>query len=411
MNNHTLRAHLLIQQANFPLAEKEAREALGIDPNDAQAYGFLAICLNQQNKNEEALNCAREARRLDPDNPVNYYLVGAVHYSLGNRKRSRENLERSLELDPDSVETLGMMSALEFRESRFSQALEYAESGLRIESDDPLCNNIRSQALIKMGRKEEAGWSVESNLQLNPDDPYVHATAGWNHLERGNRAQAEEHFLESLRLAPGNESARSGLINSIKARNFIFQQFLNYQFALSRMSEGKRWAIIIGIFILFRVVVRAADGIAVLALVATYVGFTLFTWCAGEFFNLLLFFHPLGRHALTVKEKLSTIGLIGILLSALAFVIMAFVFGKVILGVFGFALILLIYPYSAAIRAEMKRTKVILYPIFAVMCCLVVGGFLLELLHEEAGAGILYIGMLGSGLSTWIANAVLQREA
>ena len=57
------RAHLLIEQGRYDLAEKELKNALGEDINNSDAHALLALCYVRQKRMEEALEEAKGSKQ------------------------------------------------------------------------------------------------------------------------------------------------------------------------------------------------------------------------------------------------------------------------------------------------------------------------------------------------------------
>ena len=78
MNVRLQRAHLLLQQGRYALAEREALGALAEDPDDAEGHAVLALILACQEKLKEASAEAEQAIALQPDEPFCHYVMGVV---------------------------------------------------------------------------------------------------------------------------------------------------------------------------------------------------------------------------------------------------------------------------------------------------------------------------------------------
>src|SRR5690606_32575690 len=116
------------------------------------------------------------------------------------------------------------------------------------------------------------------------------------------------HFRESLRLDPTNDWAKAGLVEGLKASNFIYAWMLRYFLWMQGLSPGARWGIILGGYFGSRMLNGLAKANPALApwvfpILLLYIVFAVMTWLAAPIFNLLLFLHPLGRHALGTDQK------------------------------------------------------------------------------------------------------------
>jgi tetratricopeptide (TPR) repeat protein len=185
--------------------------------------------------------------------------------------------------------------------------LEAANRGLEIDPEHQLCTNMRAQALVKLGDREGAAATMGEALARRPDDAFTHSNQGWAMLHAGQPYKALEHFREALRLDPELEWARAGIVEAMKARNFIYRWMLAWFLWMSRLQPGVRWGLVIGAFFGMRFVGRIARNSPELApylwpLLYAYFGFVLITWLAPSFFNLLLRLDRFGRYALSTDQ-------------------------------------------------------------------------------------------------------------
>src|SRR5439155_8849364 len=115
---------------------------------------------------------------------------------------------------------------------------------------------------------------------------------------------ALDHFREALRLEPGLEWARAGIVEALQARNFVYRWLLAWFLWMSRLTPQVQWGLVIGAFLGQRFIRQLADNNRDLApflwpLLYAYFGFVLLTWLAPSFFNLLLRLDRFGRYALS----------------------------------------------------------------------------------------------------------------
>ena len=139
--------------------------------------------------------------------------------------------------------------------------------------------------------------------KLVKQDPHTHASAGWAALQRGERRAAEVHFREALRLSPGFESAREGLLTSFRSRSPLYRAYLRYCFAMQRIGRGRQLAVIIGAYIAMRLGSYIKGGVGS-AVCVIYFLFVLWVWVAKAAGNFLLLFDSFARHALRRKRPL-----------------------------------------------------------------------------------------------------------
>jgi len=318
MNLPLRRASLLIQHSRYAEAATELRGALAAAPQDADAHALLAVCLAQQEDRDGALVEARAAVGLAPDNAFAHFVLAQVHLVRSETKEAVPAIEEAIRLDPRDPDFRAVLGRARISESRWADALRAAEEGLAVDAEHVECANLRAHALNKLGRREEAGRAIEETLRREPENASTHAHRGWQLLEQGRSADALASFREALRIDPSLDWARAGIVEALKARHRIYRWLLAYFFWMSRLSARARWGILVGGYVLYRVLGAAAGAYPAVApflwlLVGVYIGFVVLTWVGDAVFDLLLRLHPFGRLALS-RAQVKASNVIGALL-------------------------------------------------------------------------------------------------
>lgn len=316
--DHLQRAMLLIQQGRSEEARDALLQVLAEDPEHDYAHALMAISLLGMDEDSEALASVRKAIGLSPD--VSYY-HSIMALILVHNKKSKEALvsaQEGVKLDPDSAYAYGVEAKIYFQLSRWKEANESAERGLAIDSEDVELTNIRSMALTKLGLRDEASAAIDTALRNQPDNSRTHANKGWNLLHDGQYKEAMESFREALRLDPNNEWARQGIIESIKADTVIYRPILKTFLWLTTLPPNTLFFLVIGFFVLGRFLgplesnnPEYAGAIGIFRIM--YIGIIYLSWTANTMFNLVLFAHPIGKHALSRVQKQAS-AIVGVLL-------------------------------------------------------------------------------------------------
>lgn len=308
MPAHEQRALMLIQQQRFDLAQRELRQAVVEDPLAARPHALLALCLRHEEKFTEATQEAQQAIFLDPEAGFGHYALSIVLEARNRSAEAKTAIEEAIRLDPDQPDYFGQLALVEFQLRDWNASLTAAENGLKADPEHVFCTNLRVQALTKLGRRTDADAAVESVLRREPDNAYTHANRGWTLLEQRNPAKAMEHFREALRLEPNLDWARAGIVEALKARNFVYRWLLGYFFWMSRLSRRAQWGVIIGLWFTVQAANYLGDNYPQLQwftqpLLIAYIVFFLLTWLARPLFNTLLRFSRFGRMVLTREDR------------------------------------------------------------------------------------------------------------
>jgi tetratricopeptide (TPR) repeat protein len=311
MSAHVERGRLLMQQGRLDQAVQEFGSALIEDPANATAHGCLALCLSDLGRYDEAERAAVEAVRHGPDRDIGHYALGAIALERDRLDEAHRAASEALRIGPTDAFNFGLMARVHIAGERWEDARKASEAGLRCDPAHVQCLNLHSLALQQLGRPAEARAVIESALARDPENAATQATAGWAALKAGDAARALQHFKEALRIDPKLDHARSGVVESIKAKNALYAIMLRYLFWMGRLSKTAQWAVVIGGMIGFRMlrqVARTNPSIAawIWPVLVIFVAFVFFTLTSQSLSNLLLRLHPFGRLALTREEVVAT---------------------------------------------------------------------------------------------------------
>ena len=324
MTNFLARAQALISQHRFDMAEKELRLLVADQPELGYAHSLLALCLTGLERRRDAERAAARGVELEPSEAFSHYAMAIVHLDADRPPEAEASIRQSIELEPEDADYRGTLAKVHLARGEWSQALAAAEEGLRLEAEHEFCTNAKAISLTKLGRASEAATEIETALRLDPEDSMAHASKGWLLLHGGRGGEGIVHFREALRLDPTDEYARQGLVEALKARSRLYGWILAGFLWLTRFSRKTQVYILIGAFVLYRVLRSFAKSNPefapfVLPLLILYNLIWLTSWFARPFFNLLLRLDREGRLALNEHQtrEANVFGLLvaGILLS------------------------------------------------------------------------------------------------
>ncbi len=357
MSAHFERAEILLQTGRPADAEKEIRTGLATTPQQPQLLHLLCRALVDQQKLKEAAVVADTLIGVAAGWPSAHLMRGAIAYEGGRHPQARADATEALRLAPNTVDPHRLLGWVAFAEGRWAEALQEAEAGLAVDPEETSCGNLRALALTRLGRKVDSRHATDSALRRDPTNAFTHATAGWIKLERGEKTAALDHFYEALRLDPTNERARAGLVEALKARNFLYRLLLTYSFWLTRLTPRSRWAVMLGGYFGYRLLLSFFETTPALQpyaglVISLWISFVVFSWTGYDLFNLILLFNRGGRHALAARQKYGALALAGCLMAAAAWLVWAY-WVRSNAALLAIAILLFAFPLTRVFR---KRT-------------------------------------------------------
>jgi superkiller protein 3 len=247
-SHHRARARAALEIGRHALAEREARAALALVPQDLDALLYLARALLGQERLRDALPIAREAVAVAPADGYPRYLLGytlqllgekaeavaalgdavaaspyaprfharlaIVRLDVGDRAGALESIETALALDPDddpvlldeAARVLGQLAQTE-------RAEVLARRALVLRPDCATSHWRLAWVLGLRGRSLEACAAARAAIAIDPNDWVAWDQLGFSAFEAGRLDEAEQALREALRLRPGLSSAVRNLVN------------------------------------------------------------------------------------------------------------------------------------------------------------------------------------------------------
>lgn len=182
------------------------RQALAIDPNDAQAWAALSFALVTAADMgaspvgegiDEALNAAQRALNLAPE-LVDGHVAMSNYQSLcvWDWQGAMRSVLCALRLAPNDAAALMQAAAICFVLGRMEEALGYAERATVHDPLNALCFRTLNRCLTGLERWTDAETAIRRALELSPAAPVLHATLAQN---LHNQARHDEAFAEAHR--------------------------------------------------------------------------------------------------------------------------------------------------------------------------------------------------------------------
>ncbi len=356
------RVELLLGQNRYAEARGMLMQGLAEEPEHPVLNAFLGYCLRLENKPKEALAPARSAVAMAPEWPFVHYVLALIYDGLDKPKEGLKALDEALRLDPENAGCFGLKAALLMKMDKLPACIEAAELGLRIDPEHTQCRGILTAAKNQLGRHEDVEHLVEESLRRDPEDALAFANKGWSCLRQREPKEAIRYFKEALRLEPDMEWARRGVLEALKARSFLYRGLLAYFFKMGTLPPRLQFAVVFGLFVMYRVAIGIGRSNPALqpyvgVLIIGYIGFFYSTWVGSQLANCTLFFHPLGRLAMTRTEKRQALLLGSVVAAGVAGLVAGRLIPFPLFEVVGLVLIMVTLPLAGTQRAKTDKAR------------------------------------------------------
>jgi len=189
----------------YDMAIEEGKQAISLDPNDADGYAYLGMNFTNMGRAEEANIWLKKAIRLNP-HPPHWYLLnlGASYRMMGQYEEAIANYKKVLERDPNHPTANAFCSVALSWKGRHEEAIASIKKAIDV---GPAVWHFTCLAEYyrRLGRYEEAIAACKRVFDHNPIDrhvlrAYVTLTAAYSALGREDDARGAA--TEILRINP-----------------------------------------------------------------------------------------------------------------------------------------------------------------------------------------------------------------
>ncbi len=363
----SFRAKQLYDFERYEESLKEYAKAASEDPDDAHVVSMMALCELALGRNKQAIETANRAVSMSPEDASHHYSLALVYAGARDVKKAHKAIDRAIELDAQDAQYLAAKAAICAQGGDWRGAKTWSSNALQQDPDNELAQDYYAEALAYTGSRDEAMEVGAKALYDNPDSADAHTTNGFIYLRQGKHRDAAQHFREALRLEPNNERAVDGMKIALKATFPPYRWFVQAQLWLAGQGVAVRYAVIIAIIGIPRVLRNFASDSGTLApyfyiLAAPFTLFVWFTWFGDSLLNVLLKFHPLGKYLLKRHEHVESLFFIGLLSFAIAGLLLTSVIKTYGIDIAILCLLgLLLVGFSTNIVSNMKLRAVLVW--------------------------------------------------
>ena len=162
IDNMLVEAHIALAMAsgfyerNWPLADKEFKRAIEINPNNAYAHYSYSLDLTGLGRFDEADRHIQHALALDPLSPIINTMVAVLFFYKHQYEKAIEAFERVLELHPTFGITHMHLGRALCMKKMYREAVSAAQKGVEFTGGAPLAKCIYGWVLAMSGEKEKA---------------------------------------------------------------------------------------------------------------------------------------------------------------------------------------------------------------------------------------------------------------
>jgi tetratricopeptide (TPR) repeat protein len=207
----TYRASLLLTVGRVDEAGGDIERALGLDPENSDAFALRSIIAVAQNEKEGALNLAKEAVETDPDSATARIALSYAQQANFNLEGALSSLKDAVRLGPENALAWARLAELWMSFGELDEALEAAKKAVALNPDLPRTQTVLGYAYLTQGKTIEARGAFEKAIELDSAEPLSRLGLGLSKIREGNLDEGRREIEIAVSLDPDNSIIRSYL--------------------------------------------------------------------------------------------------------------------------------------------------------------------------------------------------------
>ena len=213
------------------------REVLTADPDNAAAYGNLAIIAAQQGDLAGAERLMRQEIELRPNTPAGYHNLGSVLQQQGRLADAIAAHRHAIKLKPDYAEAFLALGNGLRQQGHFEEAMGFYRSAVAARRDYPEAHNNIGVLLQMQGRLEQAAAAYHEAVRLRPGYAEAQFNLGTVLHQQHQLEAAEAAYRRVIALAPGIAAGHNNLGTVLKDQGRLDRALAAFDQAIALQAD------------------------------------------------------------------------------------------------------------------------------------------------------------------------------
>ncbi|HUX62991.1 tetratricopeptide repeat protein [Sulfuricella sp.] len=234
---HKKQGNEFLAQGQMEEAAECYRQAVAINPDDAEGFLNLGFVLKEQKHFGDAERYLKRAILINPKMEDAYYLLGAVLQEQGNLSGAIENFSKTIELKADFEMAYGDLFYALLQNGQNERAEDIIKKGIALNSDISEFHYYLGTLYVNERKLDQASDCFLKTLSLQSDHVEAHCNLGLVLQAQGRLDEAVEHYRHALTLQPDYAELHNNLGSAFQAQNRLDEAAENYHHALTLKPE------------------------------------------------------------------------------------------------------------------------------------------------------------------------------
>jgi len=209
--NHSSLAYIFYLLDDGPNAIAEARTALSMDPQNAEAYQFLGLALYSNGQYAAAVHAFAESLVRDADNPDTHYDLGITLHAAGNVPAAIDAYRRAIHLNPAFWQAHSNLALILHEQNKLDEAIAEYREAKRLAPEEASVRNNLGNTYCDKGDFDAAMLELGELYRQHPEWEQGHGCLARAYLSKKNYGRAIDELQLAVRQNPAGSAEHRAL--------------------------------------------------------------------------------------------------------------------------------------------------------------------------------------------------------
>jgi tetratricopeptide (TPR) repeat protein len=204
-------AKLLIEEKNYPAAEKQIQDALKTDEDNPDVLTQLGVIFELTGRIDQAIEVYTTVTQFAQNDWMAQYHLGRLLAERGKVPAALFHLQRSIDESPNYAPAHEELARILAAQGQTDRAIMQLEQAAALDPDLVSAQNNLVTGLLSAGRVDLAEARLREILRRFPDSATAHNNLGVVLEQRGDVAGAVGEYERALKIDPEYAAAKQNL--------------------------------------------------------------------------------------------------------------------------------------------------------------------------------------------------------
>ncbi len=209
--NHSSLAYIFYLLDDGPNAIAEARTALSMDPQNAEAYQFLGLALYSNGQYRAAAHAYVESLARDADNVDTYYDMGITLHADGNVPAAINAYRQAIHLKPAFWQAHSNLALILHEQNKLEEAIAEYREAKRLAPEEASVRNNLGNTYCDKGDFDAAMLELRELYRQHPEWEQGHTCMARAYMSKKKYGSAIEELQLAVRQNPTGSAEHRAL--------------------------------------------------------------------------------------------------------------------------------------------------------------------------------------------------------